>query len=279
MKPLYLALTPVAAAAAFAAPAVAQDRDSHFNGLYVSGFGGIAAQPSDHDETVVFDRNADGSFDDGVVTTTGANAFSPGFCNGRATGLDPTIGCSNDKDRVEYGGRIGFDSRMGSNLVVGALIEVSKNEAVDGVSAFSTTPHFYEFTRSLDYAVSARARAGFTPGGGALFYVTGGGSYAKIDHGFRTSNSANTFTGVNDDDMVWGWQAGGGAEIMLTDHIAVGLEYLFNRYKDDKFYVEAGQGSAPATNPFVLGGGTTAMRPGVDNFTFHSIRGTVSFRF
>ena len=147
------------------------------------------------------------------------------------------------------------------------------------MTAFSTTPAFYEFTRGMDFAVSARARAGFTPGGGALFYVTGGGSYARLDHGFRTSNAANTFTLVDSDEMVWGYQGGGGAEVMLTDNVSLGIEYLFNRYKDDKFYVEVGQGTAPATNPFVLNGGTTAMRPSVENFTYHSLRGALSFRF
>lgn len=278
MKPFTLALAP-AAFIALAVPAAAQDRDRHFNGLYVSGFGGLAAQPSDPDDAVIFDRNGDDEFADTVVTSGGANAFSPGFCNGRATSTGPATGCSNDKDRVEYGARVGFDSRMGGNFVVGALVEVAKNDSVDGVTAFSTTPAFYEFTRGMDFAVSARARAGFTPGGGALFYVTGGGSYARLDHGFRTSNAANTFTLVDSDEMVWGYQGGGGAEVMLTDNVSLGIEYLFNRYKDDKFYVEVGQGTAPATNPFVLNGGTTAMRPSVENFTYHSLRGALSFRF
>lgn len=79
------------------------------------------------------------------------------------------------------------------------------------------------------------ARAGYTPGGGALFYVTGGGSYAKIDHSFTTTNTANAFDERRDGKMVWGWQAGGGTEIMVTrTHV---WKYLYNRYDDSKYNV------------------------------------------
>jgi outer membrane immunogenic protein len=112
-----------------------------------------------------------------------------------------------------------------------------------------------------------------------LLYATGGGSYARINHTFTTTNTANAFTTNNDDDMRFGYQVGGGAEIMLTDHISLGLEYLYNNYKDDKFFVGIGPGTAPATNPFLLNGGGTNLRPSDTRFDFHSLRGTLSFQF
>ncbi|WP_068074361.1 outer membrane protein [Novosphingobium lentum] len=274
---------PLAAASAMLAfPAMAQDntfnRDKHFDGPYISGTVGVAAQPNDPGDTLMFDTGS-GSYNDTVTTAAGGNAFSPGFCNGRFTSTAPGTGCSNDKDRVAYSGRIGYDKRMGSNIAIGALVEGSGNNALDGTSAFSTTPAAYEITRGLDYAISARARAGFTPGGGALFYGTGGISYAKIAHSFRTTNTANTFTPNRDGKMVFGYQAGGGTEVMLTDHISLGLEYLFNRYKDNKYYVQVGQGTAAATNPFILNGRTTRIRQGSENLTFHTLSATMSYRF
>lgn len=265
--------------ATLATPAFAQDRDSHFDGVYVSGAVGVAAQPSDREDTLMFDTNADGNYNDAVRTVAGNNAFSPGFCNGRFTSTAPGTGCSNDKDRIEYAGRIGYDKRISNNIVVGVLIEGSGNNVLDGTSGFTTTPAAYEITRGLDYAVSARGRVGFTPGGGALFYATGGISYAKLAHNFRTTNTVNSFTPNNDDDMVWGYQAGGGAEVMLTDHVSLGLEYLFNRYKDDKYYVRVTQGQAAATNPFIQATGGTNIRQGSENFTTQSFRATLSYRF
>ena len=50
----------------------------------------------------------------------------------------------------------------------------------------------------MDYAISGRGRLGFTPGGRALVYGTGGVSYARIDHDFFTTNAANSFGEVND---------------------------------------------------------------------------------
>lgn len=269
---------PVAAACtAIAAPAMAQDRDAHFDGPYIGIAGGATLQNS-HEETLVFDRNGDGTFGDPILTATGAPAFAPGYCDGYAQGVQPG-GCENDRNRGDYAIRIGVDKRLGSVFVGGLLLEASKNDARDATSAFSTTPASYTIARGLDYGFAARARAGFTPMGGALFYGTGGVTYSKLKHDFSTSNTANTFTEVNDGDFVLGWQAGGGAEVMVTDNISLGIEYLYSQYNDDKYYVSVAQGTAPATNPFVLGGGGTNIKQSDNNFNVQSLRASVNFRF
>ncbi|WP_404482325.1 outer membrane protein [Novosphingobium sp. BL-52-GroH] len=287
MKHSPLALSAIAVAAALsAAPAFAQDaapapsgRDSHFDGLYVQGFGGYSVQNKDSYDTLKFDTDGDGKYNDQVTTVTGADAFAPGFCNGLARGSTRANGgCRGDRDGAEYGARIGYDRRMG-NFVVGGLIEGSKTEAKDAVSGYSITPAGYALQREMDWAASARLRAGYTPGGGALFYLTGGGSYAKLDHSFFTTNTANSFDEHRDGKNVWGWQAGGGTEIMLNDHMSLGLEYLYSRYNDNKYNVEVGQGTAPATNPFLLDSGSTRIKGNDKNFDFHSLRATVGFQF
>jgi outer membrane immunogenic protein len=275
----------ILASAAISFPALAQDnvdgdgfdRDSHFSGAYISAFGGISIPKQGVGDSISFDRNADGNYNDTVTTSTGGNAFAPGFCNGQYTST-ANANCNNDQSRGEYGVRLGLDSRMG-NLVVGGLVEVNKSNATDFTTAFSTTPAAYQIGRKLDYGVSARARLGFTPGGGALFYATGGGTYARINHTFTTTNTTNAFSPMNDGKMVWGWQAGGGAEVMLTNKVSLGIEYLHTRYADNKYYVNVAQGSAPVTNPFVLGGGTTNLRTTQTGFITNSLRGTLSFHF
>ena len=210
-----LSLLAILAASTVAVPAFAQDRDpsQDFDGPYISIGGGGTLQGSDRGETVVFDTNRDGTYGDQVTTVGGANAFSTGFCNGAATS-SANLNCRNDKDGPEYFGRLGFDKRMG-NFVLGAVIEGGRSVARDSVTAFSTTPASYTFSREADYQANARLRAGYTPGGGALFYVTGGGAYARLDNRFSTSNGANSFAD-NGKTNGWGYTAGGGAEVMVT---------------------------------------------------------------
>ncbi|MCR5871525.1 MULTISPECIES: outer membrane protein [unclassified Sphingomonas] len=257
-----------------AAPALAQDGEPAFDGLYVGGSVGYTVQNNDVGETIEFDAGRDGSFGDTIATSTGANAFSPGFCNGAATS-SANVACTNDKDDLEYYGRIGFDKQMGK-VVIGAVAEFGKTQARDSVSAYSTTPAFYTMTRELDWNAALRLRAGLVAGESTLFYATGGGAYAKLDNSFSSSNTANSFT-LEGDDMAWGWQAGGGVEQKIGRNFSIGLEYLYSRYDDSNARVAVGTGTAGATNPFVLAGGADFRRS--SDFDFHSLRATAAFRF
>ncbi|WP_373487167.1 outer membrane protein [Blastomonas sp.] len=267
------------AMAMLSTPAFAQTvkEDSDFDGVYIGGHVGYAAQPNDGGERVLFDTTGDGNFNNVVRTTTGADAFGPGFCRGRANANNAGAGCITDQNGLDYGIRIGADKRYG-NFVLGALIEGNRSEAKDFVSAFSSTPANYTFTRELDYAISARARAGYTPGGGILFYATGGASYGRIENSFQTSNGANAFAN-NGNDWSWGYQAGGGAEAKIARNMSIGMEYLYNSYTNDDFVVNVSRGTAPATNPFLLASGETDMRRSDRSFNFHSLRVTTMFRF
>ena len=286
----YLSSTLGLAVAIVAMPAIAQEdpapiavdtpaRDSYFDGPYVQAFGGLSTRGNDRGDSLRFDTDGDGRYDNTVSTAAGANAFAPGFCNGRALGATPDGGCRSDKDGAEYGVRFGYDKRMGNNFVLGGLIEGVKSDARDATSGFSSTPASYVIQRQMDYGLNARVRAGYTPGGGALFYVTGGGGVAKIDHTFLTTNTANSFAPQRNNRLVWGWQAGGGGEIMVARNVSLGIEYLYNRYNDNKYNVEVGPGTAPATNPFLIDSGSTSIKGSNKDFSYHSLRATVGFQF
>ena len=261
-------------------PAIAQDQAStpEFSGVYVGGTIGFDVQPNDVGERIQFDRNLDGNFNDTVTTAAAANAFSPGFCNGRARASTPAIGCTNDKDAISFSGRVGFDMQFG-NIVAGAVVEGGKSNIRDSVSAFSTTPASYTMTREIDVNASARLRLGYAANR-TLFYATGGAAYARIDHSFSTTNTANAFTGSGKRDA-WGYTAGGGIEQKLGAHFSVGLEYLYTQVKDDNYIVRASAGTAPATNPFILAPNTTGtdFARSDDKFRWHSVRATAAFRF
>lgn len=289
MSQKYRAMSVIAIAAALTAvPSFAQEtavstpeRDSHFDGLYIQGFGGISTQGQDKNDRLRFDTNGDGNYNDIVrLAETEADAFSPGFCSGVARSSTRGVGgCRQDRDGAEYGARIGYDRRMG-NFVVGGLIEGARSEAKDAVSGYSTTPASYSIQREIDWSASARLRAGYTPNGGALFYATGGASFARINHDFSTTNGVNSFTERRDKKGVWGWQAGGGAELMVTNNMTVGLEYLYNRYNDNKYSVLVGPGTALPTNPFIRDtAGATAIKASDNKFDYHSLRATIGFQF
>lgn len=261
----------------FATPAFAQSEDEEWEGPYIGGSIGLAAQNNDRDEGVVFDTNLDGSFGDTVNTSLGANAFSPGFCGGAANGRTPIEGCRGDKDGLEYNIRAGYDVQQG-NIVYGFLLEGGKNEARDSVTAFSTTPANYVFTRELDYSLGARGRVGYAARG-ALFYATGGVAYGKIDNSFTTTNGANSFTD-NGGTKSWGYSYGGGAEVKIAKNFSIGLEYLYTNYVDDDYVVSVGPGTAPLTNPFrIVNPNGTDMRRDDSDFDMHNIRFTAAFRF
>lgn len=269
-----------------AVPAAAQtvEDDQPYNGIYVGGSFGGASQSSDGGQRVLFDRNLDGVFNETVTLASpaGANAFSPGFCGGRARGAAAADGCvQNQQDfGIEYYARVGLDTTFADRIVVGVVGEFGKPEISDYNSAFSTTPAAYVFRRSVDYNASVRGRVGYATPGATLFYGTFGASYARIENDFLTTNTANTFTPNDNKDNVWGFSAGGGLE-QRVGQFSFGLEYLFTQYRDDDYVVSVGRGSAPATNPFVLAPNTTGtdLRRSDEKFGWHSFRVTAGFHF
>lgn len=280
---------PAAAAAiaiAFAAPAAAQDGEAPadpFNGFYVGGTFGLDATANQDNGGFQFDTNRNGTFDDTVRTTTGADAFSTGSCGGTALGRTNT-GCGDDKDSYGYAIRVGVDRRagdlFGGGVVAGLLVEAAKSESADYVTAFSTTPASYTIARQLDHSFALRGRLGVSPGDGrGLFYVTGGLAYGKLEHRFSTSNTANTFTQNNADEYELGGQIGGGAELYFMPNASVTFEYLYQSFEDDDYFVAVGQGTAPATNPFLLVSGGTNLRPAERDLNLHSFRVGLNFRF
>jgi outer membrane immunogenic protein len=274
----YPADTTVAPAAPMVADPVVMVEDEPFSGFYVGAAGGDDIQAHETYSRLEFDRNLDGRFGDVVATSSGANAFGLPSCGGRARGAVPGLGCQSDKDGFAYYGRVGFDKQFGP-FVVGAVGEFGKTEITDSVSSFSTTPAAYTLTRRVNWEAGARLRAGYAVNT-TLFYATGGGGYAQIARSFRTTNTANAFD-VRGDREQFGWQAGGGLEQKIGRNISVGLEYLFHRYNDDNTRVRVTQGTAAATNPFVLAPNTqgTDIRRSDNLFSWNSIRGMVNFRF
>ncbi|WP_125255327.1 outer membrane protein [Brevundimonas fluminis] len=266
-------------AAAGATPALAQSAPD-WSGFYVGVHGGFLDSHEDKNETLVFDRDFDGAFDDTVVLSgSGADAFSPGFCAGQSSNTTPAGVCDRDGSGVAGGARVGYDMQFG-NWVVGAVAEIQGVDAEDSVTGFSTTPARYSFTRNLEHTAGLRLRAGYAMGP-ALFYGTGGVAYGKIENKFMTSNGANSFTVRTDEDDADGFQYGGGVEWRLAPNLTLVGEYLYTDLEAGDYVVRAGPGTAPATNPFILPpntAGTDISRSNPD-FKTHEFRLGMNVRF
>lgn len=242
-----------AAVLATATPALAQSADpTSWTGFYAGVRAGYSFQPGDGDETIKFDNNLDGNFGDTVRTAAGANAFSPGFCGGSARSAVAAAGCSKDNDSLEFALHAGYDFDLGK-VVIGVLGEVGMGYAEDSVTAFSTTPANYTWTRRMAENYGVRGRVGYAFGAerNTLVYGTGGVLWAKMDNSFRSSNRANAFTDLSD-DTVMGWRAGAGVEQRVHKNLSIGLQYLHTSLKDNGARLRVSRGIQPATNPFIL---------------------------
>jgi outer membrane immunogenic protein len=256
-------------------PAAAQDQT--WTGPYVGGSLGYGGQPNDEDETILFDRDLNGSFGDTVTTSSGANAFQRGFCGGAAESVS-VDNCSDD-DGISYGIQAGYDYQFGGSFVVGGLVEYTRSDVEDSVTAFSSTPALYTFTRRLRNSASIRARAG-AGFGNALVYGTGGVAFGDVDKSFSTTNAVNTFDRSGAAEGLFGYRVGGGVEYRLTPSATIGAQYLYTSLGDDSFAVRAGGANVPVSNPFILGNpnGTDFRRSG-DRFNMHNVSFVANFRF
>jgi outer membrane immunogenic protein len=276
MKSILFAAAATVATFSVAAPAAAQTAPS-WTGFYAGGRVGYVASPLKTNQSVLFDKNLDGNFNDTVTTAAGANAFSPGFCNGTATAVRGPSACKTNNDGLDYAVHAGADYQLG-RLVVGGLVEYGKANVEDSVTAFSTTPASYTLTREMRGTFGVRARVGYDLQG-TLPYLTAGLVRAKVRSSFSTSNTANAFATRDGSSNANGYRVGGGFETRVGP-IALGALYLYTNVKDDDFRVDVTRGTAGLTNPFILtnAGGTTFRRSD-DRPKTHSASLTASYRF
>ncbi|MFN3945222.1 MAG: outer membrane protein [Allosphingosinicella sp.] len=270
--------TALLAAAGLGAPLHAQPVAGDWTGFHAGGRIGVSQATGNGSESILFDTDLDGRFGDTVRTGTGADAFSPGFCDRRAVGRSAAEGCRRDRRGTDFAVHAGYDQQYGS-FVLGVVAEIGRSGAEDSVTAFSTTPANYVMTRELRENAALRARAGVAMGD-TLVYGTGGVAWGRIRNSFSTSNTANSFTARSERGDGWGYRLGGGVEQRLGRNLSIGLQYLYTSLDDDSdFRVRAG-GPAPAGNPFLRtnAAGTDFARSS-SRFNTHGVHLTTSYRF
>jgi outer membrane immunogenic protein len=148
------------------------------------------------------------------------------------------IGYNWQTGMVVYGFEADFQAsnihdRLTVNLPTGVITAPSISNAAERLRSFGTV----------------RARLGVTPTERALYYVTGGFAYGRVDS--RADVCFPLFNGSCDGyfsgslkDTRTGWTIGGGAEYALDHNWALKIEYL---------YLDLGSDTLRLTDPFIPG--------------------------
>ena len=265
----------------FAVGAMAVLASTAYAQSWTGGYVAVSAGDSKvygHNGGLTFDTTQSGTYGDTVTTFTGANYFSPGFCEGLAQGQTPAAGCTRDRQKGSAGIRAGYDGQSG-HWVYGGLVDLAGLNLSDSVSGFSTAPDSYSFTRKLKTLAAVRGRIGWGEKTW-LIYATGGVASADIDRGFATTNALNSFTALRAKTS-GGIQLGLGGEWKVARNWAVGVEYLNTSLRDSGPVILAkGSPNTFASNPFLIGNEEgTSIRRSDERFKFDTVSLTLTYRF
>ncbi len=121
------------------------------------------------------------------------------------------------------GALIGYNHQM-DHFVLGLEADWSRTNKV-----VKNTDPGADFSFALDHEVTLRSRFGWAMDD-TLFFVTGGAAYAQGNLDGISSPIPSNIKGKH-----WGWTIGGGVEHAFTDQFRMKLDYLYTKYKGDKY--------------------------------------------
>ncbi|NDV85824.1 outer membrane beta-barrel protein [Aurantimonas aggregata] len=218
-----------------------------WTGLYIGGQAGVAFSGSD---AINLDPGSDGAFGDGTFD-------------------------SGDDDNAGFigGAHIGYDHQFANNIVIGAVADINYIDA-DTNRTYSIAGNNVSVEEEVDYLGTVRARVGYAMDS-VLVYGSGGLAYAGYD---RNSNFPNAPTGDlngytlddNDADGDIGYAVGAGVDVMATQNISFGVEYLYTNLGSNDYSVSASNG----TNTVDF-----TSESNDDDLDFHTVWAKASYRF
>jgi outer membrane immunogenic protein len=224
-----------------------------WTGIYIGGQAGVAFSSSD---SINLDPANDGAFGDGTFD-------------------------SGDDDNAGFvgGAHIGYDHQFANNVVLGAVADINYIDAEMNRSYTVGYPGgpagTFGLNEEVDYMGTVRARLGYAFDS-ILVYGTGGLAYAGYDRSSSLPGTAATdsFAGYtfeeNGDDADVGYSVGGGIDVMATQNISFGVEYLYTNLGSNDY-------SVTATNTNSDLNFTTESND--DDLDFHTIWAKASYRF
>lgn len=219
-----------------------------WTGIYIGGQAGVAFSNSD---SINLDAENNGAFNDGTFD-------------------------SGDDDNAGFvgGAHIGYDHQFANNIVLGAVADINYIDAETNRN-YSVAGNSVNVNEEVDYFGTVRARVGYAMDS-VLVYGSGGLAYAGYD---RESNFPGAPTGTlagytlddNDADADIGYAVGAGVDVMATQNISFGVEYLYTNLGSNDYTVSASN-AAGNTIDFT-------SESNDDDLDFHTIWAKASYRF
>lgn len=249
-----------------------------WTGFYVGIQGGAAFDTQDPDvfgvsssfgsDTPIFV-----SVDPAIATKSSVNDF---FTSNSAT----------DSGTSFIGGaHVGYDYQI-NQFVLGVLVDINGLDVSKTQTARTDDSGTFTSERSLDFLATARVRAGYAFTPSILAYATGGLAYGKVDYSFDTDSPlvlgtprVNSIAGplqVFEDEDDFGYSVGGGLDVMVTQKISLGAEYLYTNLGGSSFArLNGGRFDGNGRRGQDLDGYTDLSS---DDFEFHTITAKLSYR-
>jgi outer membrane immunogenic protein len=170
------------------------------------------------------------------VGVSGGGAWGSAVVRNQFTGADQT-------PRFDVGGGI-VGATAGTNVQSGNLVLGFEGD----ISAATKKGTSFEFPPAGAFSNEVRerwlstfrGRIGYTRDNW-LFYVTGGGAGANIEHSVTGPLGA-----ISETHWHWGWTAGGGVEVKITQDWSAKVEYLYVGLQDKSYFNPAPSAAFPS---------------------------------
>jgi outer membrane immunogenic protein len=136
-----------------------------------------------------------------------------------------------DLEGAVIGGQVGVNVQWNS-FVLGVEGDASWS-GIDNEDLFDDIDLPEEFEVGYEYLASVRGRLGLAFDR-FMVYGTGGVAFTEFDGVdiVQPVVGGPVFLDDDDDDTEIGWVAGGGGEVLVTDNVSVGVEYLHYEFDD-----------------------------------------------
>ena len=157
----------------------------------------------------------------------GTAELDAGITSGGAGGV--LVSSDGEPQGFLIGGHGGAQYQFGSNLVVGAEVDIDFSSVNSAEAVYVNRVRVGTMETQINWTASARIRAGYAFDRW-LPYVTGGVAWADYDLGGRGSTVGETAPG---------WTVGLGAEYAFTDKLTLRGEYRYTDYDVDEDILSA----------------------------------------
>ncbi|WP_102958699.1 outer membrane protein [Mangrovicella endophytica] len=175
---------------------------------------------------------------------------------------------SSDDAGFVGGLHVGYDWQV-NNWVFGAVADINYIDASSSTD-FTAGGADFSVDNDIDYFGTVRGRLGYAFDR-VLVYGTGGLAYAGVDNDASTPATPGVTYNTDNDEADFGYSVGGGVEVLATQNISFGVEYLYTNLGSNDSSVTAVD-DATGAELFTVDSDN-------DDLDFHTVWAKASYRF